>query len=151
LRLYQLGKKTMKINVGLVIKLRKENLWSQEELAIAAGLNLRTIQRIEKEASASLQSKKALASVFDISFHALNYKEIQMKPCSICKSDDIYEHKGDFEFTGLSGELLPNLGKNMLSSTKIRPTVCANCGHVQVFASQDARTKMKNSTKWKKV
>jgi hypothetical protein len=92
-----------------------------------------------------------LASVFDISFHALNYKEIQMKPCSICKSDDIYEHKGDFEFTGLSGELLPNLGKNMLSSTKIRPTVCANCGHVQVFASQDARTKMKNSTKWKKV
>lgn len=141
----------MKINADLVIKLRKEKLWSQEELAIATGLNLRTIQRIEREASASLQSKKALASVFDISFHALNYEGIQMKPCSICQSDDIYEHKGDFEFTGLSGELLPNLGKNVLSTAKIQPTVCATCGHVQIFASKDVRTKMKTSKAWKKV
>ena len=51
----------MKINADLVLKARKGKSWSQEELAIASGLNLRTIQRIESEASASLQSKKALA------------------------------------------------------------------------------------------
>jgi DNA-binding XRE family transcriptional regulator len=58
--------------------MRKEKAWSQEELAIAAGLNLRTIQRIEKEATASLQSMKALASVFAVSIRALEYKESAM-------------------------------------------------------------------------
>ncbi len=48
----------MKINAELVVKLRKATPWSQDELAIASGLNLRTIQRIEKQATASLQSKK---------------------------------------------------------------------------------------------
>lgn len=61
----------MKINAALVLQLRNARSWSQEELAAATGLNLRTIQRIENEASASLQSKKALASVFDIDIKAL--------------------------------------------------------------------------------
>ncbi len=43
-------------------------------MAIASGLNLRTIQRIEKEASASLQSRKALASALDVDTLALEYK-----------------------------------------------------------------------------
>ena len=64
----------MKINVDLVLRLRKTRSWSQDELAIASGLNLRTIQRIEKEASASLQSKKALASAFEIDVHDLEYE-----------------------------------------------------------------------------
>ena len=38
----------MKINAGVVLKARKQKASSQEELAIASGLNLRTIQRIEK-------------------------------------------------------------------------------------------------------
>ena len=42
----------MRINADLVIKARKKKSWSQEELAIAAGLNLRTVQRIESEAAA---------------------------------------------------------------------------------------------------
>jgi len=66
----------MKINATLVIRLRNDKSWSQDELAIATGLNLRTIQRIENEASASLQSKKALASVFNIDIQDLNYEEI---------------------------------------------------------------------------
>jgi transcriptional regulator with XRE-family HTH domain len=64
----------MKVNSALVLKLRNAKSWSQEELATAAGLNLRTIQRIENEASASLQSKKALASVFEIDIKALESK-----------------------------------------------------------------------------
>ena len=69
----------MKINVDLVLSARKQKSWSQEELAIASGLNLRTIQRVESEASASLQSKKALASALDLDVHDLDYQEIQMR------------------------------------------------------------------------
>jgi transcriptional regulator with XRE-family HTH domain len=69
----------MKINADLVLKARKEKSWSQEELAIASGLNLRTIQRIESEASASLQSKKALASALDLDIQDLDYQEISMR------------------------------------------------------------------------
>lgn len=65
----------MRINAELVIALRTKRAWSQDELSIASGLNLRTIQRIEREASASLQSKKALASVFGIDIHDLEYLE----------------------------------------------------------------------------
>ncbi|KZN53008.1 DUF4177 domain-containing protein [Pseudoalteromonas luteoviolacea] len=65
----------MKINADLIIRLRHQKSWSQEELAIAAGLNLRTIQRIEKEATISLQSKKSLASALEVDIHDLDYKE----------------------------------------------------------------------------
>jgi transcriptional regulator with XRE-family HTH domain len=65
----------MKINAELVLKARKQKSWSQEELAIASGLDLRTIQRIESEASASLQSKKALASALDLDVQDLEYEE----------------------------------------------------------------------------
>jgi len=68
----------MRINADLVIKARKKKSWSQEELAIAAGLNLRTVQRIESEAAASLQSKKALASALDLDIHDLESQEIDM-------------------------------------------------------------------------
>jgi len=68
----------MKVNVDLVLQMRRAKAWSQDELATASGLNLRTIQRIEKEATASLQSMKALASVFDIDVHALEYEERAM-------------------------------------------------------------------------
>ena len=70
----------MKINADVVLNVRKQKSWSQEELAIASGLNLRTIQRIESEASASLQSKKALASALDLDVHDLDYQETRMRP-----------------------------------------------------------------------
>ena len=69
----------MKINRDRVLEARKQKSWSQEELAIAAGLNLRTIQRIEGEAAASLQSKKALASALDLDIHDLDHQEIRMR------------------------------------------------------------------------
>ena len=65
----------MKINVELVLKGRKQRSWSQDELAIASGLNLRTIQRIESEGSASLQSKKALASALELDVLDLGSEE----------------------------------------------------------------------------
>ena len=67
----------MKVNVELVLKMRKDKAWSQDELAIASGLNLRTIQRIEKEATASLQSLKALASAFDMNIRDLKIEKTE--------------------------------------------------------------------------
>ena len=86
----------MKVNAELIIKLRKERSWSQDELAIASGLNLRTIQRVENDASASLQSKKALAAALDIDTRDLDNEEIRMKPCPVCGSNEIYQYKDYF-------------------------------------------------------
>ncbi|MBR9883422.1 MAG: helix-turn-helix transcriptional regulator [Oceanospirillales bacterium] len=65
----------MKIDLELVKKLRADKAWSQEELAVAADLSLRTVQRIEKEGRASLESKKAIASAFGIKASNLDMKE----------------------------------------------------------------------------
>lgn len=67
----------MNINAQLVTALRKKKSWSQEELATASGLNPRTIQRIESDGVASLQSRKALAAAFDLEVREL---EIPEKP-----------------------------------------------------------------------
>ena len=50
----------------IVRRLREKRNWSQEELATMSGLSTRTIQRIESGNKASLESLKALASVFEI-------------------------------------------------------------------------------------
>jgi transcriptional regulator with XRE-family HTH domain len=68
----------MKINRNLILALRKQRSWSQDELAVAAGLNLRTVQRIERSGSASLQSRKALAAAFNIDVKDLDSPEEAM-------------------------------------------------------------------------
>jgi len=65
----------MKINVVLLKKLRTEKAWSQDQLADISGLSLRTIQRIEKSGNASLESKKAIASAFEIKAIELDVNE----------------------------------------------------------------------------
>lgn len=139
----------MKINADLVVKLRRERSWSQDELAIASGLNLRTIQRIEKYASASLQSKKAVAAAFDIDTRDLDdHEEMRMKPCPVCGSNEIYQYKDYFRYGMSAGEeLLPGLGA--FSMAKIRPSVCVSCGHVRLFTSEEGRQKIKSSKHWK--
>lgn len=51
--------------------LRYDNGWSQELLAKASGLSVRTIQRIEADGKASAESTLAIASVFNVSPQAL--------------------------------------------------------------------------------
>lgn len=99
----------MKINSALVLQLRNARSWSQEELATAAGLNLRTIQRIENEASASLQSKKALASVFDIDIKALETRELPEMVKHEYRTLNIPIKKGFL--SGISKTPLPNIEK----------------------------------------
>ena len=97
----------MKINAELILELRNKKSWSQDELAIASGLNLRTIQRIENEASASLQSRKSLASALDIDTLDLEYKElIKMKQYEY-KTLEIESKEGFL--TGIKKQKLPEL------------------------------------------
>lgn len=52
-------------------KRRLDRGWSQEELALHSGLSVRTIQRIEHGKTASLESLKCLAAVFETSVSEL--------------------------------------------------------------------------------
>ncbi|QSV17501.1 DUF4019 domain-containing protein [Photobacterium ganghwense] len=54
------------VNQELIKKLRSGKFWSQEQLAIIAGISLRTIQRVESEGKCSLESKKAIAAAFEV-------------------------------------------------------------------------------------
>jgi transcriptional regulator with XRE-family HTH domain len=55
----------------LIQKLRLKHGWSQQQLADASGLSVRTIQRIEAGHPASTESLKALAAVFEVDFSTL--------------------------------------------------------------------------------
>lgn len=56
----------MNVNRELIKELRLKKSWSQEKLADAAGVSMRTIQRIETDGVASLQSRTAIANAFEI-------------------------------------------------------------------------------------
>lgn len=63
----------VKLNKSKIQKLRDIKCWSQEELAAASGLSVRTIQRVEKTGIASLETTKALAAVFSVTPDHLRY------------------------------------------------------------------------------
>ena len=56
---------------NLLKNLRNSRYWSQEHLASVSVLSLRTFQRLEKHGNCSLESKKALASVFESDIESL--------------------------------------------------------------------------------
>ncbi|WPC72464.1 DUF4019 domain-containing protein [Vibrio porteresiae] len=62
------------INKDRIKKLRAGKFWSQEHLALIAGISLRTVQRAENEGKCSLESQKALAAAFEINVAELNVK-----------------------------------------------------------------------------
>jgi transcriptional regulator with XRE-family HTH domain len=55
----------------LIQKLRLQRGWSQEQLAELSGLSVRTIQRLERGQTASVESLKALGAVFELDFSKL--------------------------------------------------------------------------------
>ncbi len=56
----------MKISPANVRRLRIERGWSQDQLAIASGLSLRTVQRVEGEGIASLNTAASLAATYSV-------------------------------------------------------------------------------------
>lgn len=59
----------------LVQKLRLKRGWSQQQLAEASGLSVRTIQRIEAGHPGNIESLKSLAAVFEVDFSTLNTEQ----------------------------------------------------------------------------
>lgn len=65
----------MKVNSDYIRQLRQQRGWSQEQLADIAGVNARTIQRLERGTQASVDTLKALAVAF-----AVDYQQLLMTP-----------------------------------------------------------------------
>lgn len=65
----------MHIDPQVVKAERKKRAWSQEHLANATGLGLRTIQRIEASGTASNETVSALAAVLSVSLEQLTISE----------------------------------------------------------------------------
>jgi len=63
-------------------QLRISRRYSQEQLAHMSGLNVRTIQRLESGANASLESQKCLAAALDVNIETLNQENIAMNKSS---------------------------------------------------------------------
>src|SRR5690606_19714269 len=61
----------MNINGDMVRALREEKSWSQEHLANASGLSVRTIQRVESDGVGSAETRLALAAALDVPVSSL--------------------------------------------------------------------------------
>ena len=70
----------------LVQKLRLKKGWSQQQLADASGLSVRTIQRIEAGQAASTETLKSIAAVFEVDFSILD-PENAMATMDVSPSD----------------------------------------------------------------
>jgi len=56
----------VKLNPACVKRLRESKSWTQEHLAGAAGVSLRTIQRMEADGAASAESRLAIAAALGV-------------------------------------------------------------------------------------
>ena len=56
----------MQLNQKTIKQLRDDKNWTQQSLADACGLSLRTIQRVEKEGVASRETMMSLCAVFEV-------------------------------------------------------------------------------------
>lgn len=74
---------------SLVQKLRLRHGWSQEQLAALCALNVRTIQRIESGQPPSLETLRALASVFEIDITALKEPEMDRPTMPSVSQDEM--------------------------------------------------------------
>lgn len=72
----------------LIQKLRLQRGWSQEQLAELSGLSVRTIQRLERGQTASVESLKALASVFEIDFSSLKEPDMDAPQTANIRNDE---------------------------------------------------------------
>lgn len=79
--------------LGVCVRLFREvRQWSQEQLAAIAGINVRTIQRVEQGSAASLDTKRALARAF-----AFEDIDILNKPFSIPTPEALQAEKEKFD------------------------------------------------------
>ncbi len=77
----------MSLSSQQIVSLRKERGWSQEKLAAISGVSERTIQRIERDGSCSLETRMALASAFDLSPSELSGPDADEQNSSEMRTD----------------------------------------------------------------
>lgn len=65
----------MKVSPSVIKKLRAERGWSQDQLAIASGVSLRTIQRVEAEGIASTSTAVCIAATYGVKLIELQVQE----------------------------------------------------------------------------
>jgi transcriptional regulator with XRE-family HTH domain len=72
----------------IVRKLRLKRGWSQAHLAEIVGVTSRTIQRIEQGQKPSLETSKALASVFEVDLSVFQSEDSTMNNEEVLKNDE---------------------------------------------------------------
>ena len=73
----------MNIDVEKLKKLREGRGWSQQQLAEAAGISVRTVQRAERDGVASRETKICLAAALDVPHGELEAPEQPRSPAAI--------------------------------------------------------------------
>lgn len=68
----------MKINKMNIVALRNLQGWSQEDLAAAADISVRTVQRVETEGKGGVDSIKAIAAAFDVKIDKIYEPDIPL-------------------------------------------------------------------------
>ena len=72
----------------IVRKLRLKRGWSQTQLAEMAGVTSRTIQRLEQGQKPSMETAKALASVFEVDLSVFQTEDSTMSDDNALKNDE---------------------------------------------------------------
>ena len=105
------------INSKTIRVLRKKAGWSQEQLAQASGLSLRTIQRVENEGKASTETKVCLAATFDVEIDQLEDNTTQRQFNSYSKiAIMLFLIFGSISLLGLLMNIYPTLELRRLSN-----------------------------------
>lgn len=103
---------------ALIRKMREVFQWSQETLAELAGLNVRTVQRVENAKSASFDIRRALARAFEIEdIDAFN------KPYIIPSEEELKEEKNRFDRDYITLPAFPLLTGHQLAKLAEGSTV----------------------------
>jgi transcriptional regulator with XRE-family HTH domain len=94
---------------------RETRQWSQEQLAEISGLNVRTVQRVEQGLSASLDTRRALASAFEFEdIDAFN------KPFTIPSEEELKAAKEKFDREHVTLTAIPlTTGKQLAKLVEI--------------------------------
>ena len=72
----------------LIQKLRLQRGWSQEQLAEVSGLSVRTVQRLERGQTGSLESLNALAAVFETDISRLTEPDMEQPNTATLRADE---------------------------------------------------------------
>lgn len=112
----------MKLDAAKVRQARESKSWSQEHLAAAAGVGLRTVQRIESGGSASAETRLAIAGALGLAVQEL--AEIQPQTASPERSAATAFSGGALVFAAAAAASLFVLAQG----SRLPPTVVSHFG-----------------------